>query len=83
MKIVRSVLPNITIVLNICLLVVIYLDMRNPMMGFLIDTPFLVLSCSCCISSIATAVILYADKRNAGKQDRRVRKNVDLGLKSE
>jgi len=83
MKIVRSVLPNITIVLNICLLVVIYLDMRNPMMGFLIGTPFLVLSGSCCISSIATAVILYADKRKTGKVGRRVRKNVDLGLKSE
>ena len=83
MKLIRSVLPNISIVLNICLLVVIYLDLRNPMMGFLMDTPFLVLAGSCCVCSIATAVILYADKRRAEKVRRRPRKNIELDLKSE
>jgi hypothetical protein len=83
MKIVRSILPDITIVLNICLLVVIYLDMRNPMMGFLMDAPFQVLAGSCCLSSIATAVILYADKRRSAKAREMSRKKVDLGLKSE
>lgn len=81
MKIIRSVLPNVTIVLNICLLVIIYLDMRNPMMGFLMDTPFQVLAISCCVSSIATAVILYADKRRSGNARRKSRKNLDLDLK--
>ena len=83
MKFLRSVLPNITIVLNICLLVVIYLDMRNPMMGFLMDEPFLVLAGSCCTCSIATAVILYADKRRMAKAREKRRKNIDLDLKSE
>lgn len=83
MKIVRAVLSNVAIVLNICLLVVVYLDLRNPMMGFLMGTPFLVLVGSCCACSLATAVILYADKRKSEKVRRRPRKNVELDLKSE
>ena len=43
MKFLRSALPHICITLNISLLVVIYLDLRNPMMGFLSGAPFLVL----------------------------------------
>ena len=53
MRFFRSFLPNLTISLNLVLMIVIYLDMRNPMMGFLIGTPFVVLVASCCICSIA------------------------------
>lgn len=63
MKFLRAVLPNLTISLNLALMIVIYLDMRNPMMGFLIGTPFVVLAASCCICSIATAVVLYSTYR--------------------
>ena len=63
MKFLRAFLPNLTISLNIVLLIVIYLDLRNPMMGFLVGTPFLVLVASSCICSIATGIILYSQWR--------------------
>jgi len=63
MRILKAALPNLTISLNIALMIVIYLDMRNPMMGFLIGTPFITLAASCCICSIATAIVLYGSWR--------------------
>ncbi len=59
----RAALPNLTIALNLALMIVIYLDMRNPMMGFLIGTPFVVLVASCCVCSIASAIVLYSSWR--------------------
>ena len=63
MKFWKAILPNLTIALNVVLLVVFYLDLRNPMMGFLVGAPFLTLAAMCGICSIATAVVLYADYR--------------------
>ena len=68
MKFMRAVLPNLTISLNLALLIVFYLDLRNPMMGFLIGAPFLVLAACTCLSSIATAILLYADWRRMVKR---------------
>jgi len=64
MKFWNAMLPNLTISLNLVLLIVMYLNSRNPMMGFLVGTPFLVLLILSCVCSIATAVILYAKWRN-------------------
>ena len=49
------------------LMIVFYLDLRNPMMGFLVGVPFLVLAACTCISSIATGILLYADWRRIVK----------------
>lgn len=59
----KAAVPNFSICMNIVLLVVIYLDLRNPMMGFLMGAPFLTLVALCCASSIATAVVLFASYR--------------------
>lgn len=68
MKFLRGFLPNLTIALNLALLIAVYLDLRNPLMGFLVGTPFLVLVIADCVCSVATAVILYADwRKNGGK----------------
>ena len=67
MKFLRATLPNLTISLNLALMIVFYLDLRNPMMGFLVGTPFLVLAASTCLSSIATGIFLYADWRRIMK----------------
>ena len=66
MKFLRGFLPNLTIALNVALLIVIYLDLRNPMMGFLVGTPFLVMAGASCVCSVATAVLLYGDWRKKG-----------------
>ena len=64
MKFLKGILPNLSISLNLALLVVFYLDLRNPMMGFLVGAPFLVLAVSACLSSILTGILLYADWRS-------------------
>ena len=64
MKFLYAMLPNLTISLNLVLLIVMYLNSRNPMMGFLTGAPFLVLIILACVCSIATAVLLYANWRN-------------------
>jgi hypothetical protein len=64
MRFLNGVLPNLTIALNLVLLIVMYLNSRNPMMGFLVGAPFLVLIIASCVCSIATAILLYAKWRN-------------------
>ncbi|MBR5616711.1 MAG: hypothetical protein IKW50_00855 [Oscillospiraceae bacterium] len=64
MKFLNALLPNLTISLNLVLLIVLYLNSRNPMMGFLTGAPFLVLAILTCVCSLATAIILYAKWRN-------------------
>lgn len=68
MKFLNAMLPNLTISLNLVIMIVLYVNSRNPMMGFLTGAPFLVLSISTCICSIATAVILYAKWRNGNSR---------------
>lgn len=68
MRFLRTFLPNLTIALNLSLLVVIYLDKRNPMMSFLVGGPFLTLVIACTVCSVATAVVLYRDWR-CGRYD--------------
>ena len=63
MRFLKRTLPHLAISLNLALMIVIYLDMRNPMMGFLMGAPFAVLAASCCISSIVVAVTLYVSYR--------------------
>ena len=63
MKLFRAVIPNLAISLNIALLVIIYLDMRNPMMGFLVGAPFLTLVGACVVCSILSAAVLYGTYR--------------------
>ena len=66
MRFLKGFLPNLTIALNLVLLIVIYLDLRNPLMGFLVGAPFLVLAGSCILSSVLTAIVLYSQWRKAG-----------------
>lgn len=68
MKFLRAALPNLTIALNLALAIVIYLDMRNPMMGFLIGPPFAVLAISCVVCSLASAIVLYCSWRKRVKE---------------
>ena len=68
MKLFPAVFPNLAISLNLVLLIVIYLDMRNPKMGFLADTPFYVLAIATAITSLISAVTLYAAYRKNRKQ---------------
>lgn len=74
MRFLKGVLPNISIALTLALLVVIYLDRRNPMMGFLSGAPFFVLALLAGIASIATAIVLYASWRKPKKRKKKAEK---------
>lgn len=74
MRFFRGILPHISIALSICLVVVVYLDRRNPMMGFLMGAPFFILACTAAASSIATAVTLYIQWRKPKKQKQKQEK---------
>ena len=75
MRFFRGILPHISIALNICLIVVVYLDRRNPMMGFLMGMPFIVLVGAVAVCSIATAVTLYSQWRKPKNVSRNRKKS--------
>ena len=79
MKLLRAVIPNLAVSLNIALLIVIYLDRRNPMMGFLSGGPFLTLVICCAVASVLSAVTLYGDYRRLKNRKRTasVQKNLE------
>lgn len=64
----RGVLPNISMALTLALLIVVYLDRRNPMMGFLSGAPFFVLAVLAGAASIATSLVLYGQWRKPKKR---------------
>ena len=70
----RKLVPNFSICVHLAMIVVIYLDMRNPMMGFLEGWPFLILAGAAVVSAIAVSVVLYADARSS-RRGRRHRKD--------
>ena len=59
MKFLKSFLPNLTIVLSIALVILLYLDNRNPMMGFLYGKPFMLLGVSLALCSISVSILYY------------------------
>jgi len=64
MKLFRVIIPNLTVSLALAVAVVMYVDNRNPMMGFLSGTPAVVLLASLCVCSLITAfVYLGSHKR--------------------
>ncbi len=63
MRFLKGFLPNLTVVLAVAMLVILYLDNRNPMMGFLIGWPFRVLVIMNFLCATATAVTLYISWR--------------------
>ena len=77
MKLFRSLIPNLTISLNIVLLIVVYLDMRNPKMGFLEDAPAHVLVIATAIVSLISAVTLFASYRKHQKAQNIPENNLD------
>ena len=74
MRFLRGILPNVSLALNICLVVVVYLDRRNPMMGFLFGAPFFTLAVLTAAASIAPAVVLYSQWRKPKKRRRKAEK---------
>ena len=86
MKFAKAILPNVTIALNIAMAVVVYLNMRNPMMGFMSGPAFLGLYILTFAASVATAVVLYKWWRTPKKQPKEKKesanstKNIEVAL---
>lgn len=67
MKFLKAVLPNISIALSLSLLVLVIVDNRNPMMGFLRSVQAQILISVAAVIAIATAAVLYAVWRRDGR----------------
>ena len=67
MKLFKRILPNLSIALSLALLVLVIVDIRNPMMGFLSSLQAQILISVSAIVAIITAVVLYADERRKNK----------------
>ena len=65
MKFFRAILPNLTIALQLALLVLVILDVFNPRVGLLSGVPFVVLFAVSFVCTVATAVVLYAGWRTS------------------
>ena len=77
MKFAKAVLPNVTIALNLAMAVVVYLDMRNPMMGFMSGPAFWGLFILTFAASVATAVVLYKWWRTPKKRPKEKKESVN------
>ena len=65
MKFFRAILPNLSISLQLALLVLVILDVFNPRVGLLSGLPFVLLFAAAFIAAVATAIVLYADWRKS------------------
>ena len=77
MKLFYSAIPNLAISMNIVMLIVVYLDMRNPKMGFMGDTPYYVLAIATAIVSLISAVTLFVSYRKNKKAQNIPENNLD------
>ena len=66
----RAFLPHLSIALNAALVVVVILNIYNPLLGLLRGAPFLVLLGASFASAAATAILLIAAQRRAGREAR-------------
>lgn len=64
----RAFLPHLSIALNLALLVVVILDVFNPMLGLLKGTAFLVLIGLCVLCSLASAIELVRRQRRSARR---------------
>ena len=64
MRFFRAILPNLSISLQLALIVLVILDIFNPRVGLLSGAPFVVLFAAAAVCAVATAVVLYAGWRN-------------------
>ena len=74
MRFLKGALPNISLALSIAMLVVVYIDRRNPMMCFLSGPPFFILALLTGIASIATSIVLYKAWRKPKKRKKNAEK---------
>ncbi len=63
MKIFRAILPNLTISLQLALIVLVILDVFNPHVGLLSGAPFVLLFAAAALCAVVTAIASYADWR--------------------
>ncbi len=64
----KAFLPHLSIALTLALLVVVILNVYNPMLGLLRGASFLVLIGACALSAIATAIELIRRQRRRARR---------------
>ena len=68
MRVLRFILPHFTIALAVVLGVVVIVDTYNPMMGFLMGSPFQILVIAEVLSALATSICCLISPRKKDKK---------------
>lgn len=68
MRMIKKLLPHFTIALAVALIVVVILDIYNPMMGFLRGKPFQILALAEVLCSLATSICFLCSPSAKGKR---------------
>ncbi len=63
-------LPHLSIALAITIVFIVYLDTRNPMMEFLVGTPFFLLCAANLVVSLASGIYRYWNRALAKEQNK-------------
>ena len=63
MNFLKDFLPHFSISMLLGLVVLIYVDMRNPLMNFLTSTPSKIYLLILCAAGLATAILYITDRR--------------------
>lgn len=67
MKFLKSILPNLSIAMSLALIVLVYVDNRNPLMGFLRSTQAQIFIVIAAVLALATGIVLYASWRSENR----------------
>lgn len=82
MKFLKFFLPNLTIALSVGLVVLLYLDNRNPMMGLLYGKPFMVYGAVLAVCGICVSVMAYISwRKEKSARGRNSGGRFDIGAK--
>ena len=74
----EKLLPHLSVALSITIVFVVYLDSRNPMMEFLVGTPFYLL----CIANLAVSIVIALQRYLTRAREKEEKKDEIIPEKS-
>lgn len=68
----KRILPHLCLVMSVCMAVIVYIDDRNPMMGFLKSGIGRIYSLAFCVLVLITSIVFIVERR---RKDRQIYRN--------
>lgn len=64
----KRILTHLCLCMSVCMAVIVYIDDRNPMMGFLRSTTGRIYSIAFCLIALIVSILWIADDRKKRKK---------------